>query len=1105
MSNPKSFVQDEFFDSLLSDFLDESSQLLDRLNENLLELDEWAASHGGGAGCDHDLLNDMFRSAHSIKGLSAMLGLSSVNSLTHKIENVFDAARKDELRIDSPAVEVMFQAFDLLVAMIGQLKEIGSDEIEAGHVNTSIHSLLAASSAAAGPASQSDAEAALAAIEATSSTSAKTTSAADASPAATETAAEYQPETRPAETAVVLEVDAEMQTDMPRIDYFSEIADEGEVPAKYLAIFIDETVEALDALTETLLSDEDEGGGSTETLLITSHRIKGSAASVGLNRPAKLAHLMEDILHELRESRRSLTPGMTDAMLGCTDALRQYVEGLRRGSPPSESFNALAHALLAAKAAADGAETDAAADAHANFGTDAVPDTQAAVEAADSRAPSSSAGCSFHAEDGDDSPLPRRGPDANAAPLDIVAIAREKAQHDGPATVGRVAFLPGLPLVGLKARLVYEKLQHLGDVFWCAPPAEQLEELDRLDALAFAVGGKHDEAELRRKLSIAGVTSVDLTPLANLEEDVETSDSGPWDVELQRPAASRGETPSAGVAPAVVELEQAAIGSPPAVKTPSPQRRPADDVERGEAVSPETVSAALVSSETVSAETASGGGRPPEATAPRSSQKGARRNGTPESSSAGKPTETLRVDIERLDQLMNLAGQLVINKARFTQIGDGLKSSMPSKQTSQLLANASGMAARVLADTERAGGKHHDEIDIESLRSHVRRLHTDLEAVQRELGRLPQIRSRVNDLFEAVHQLDRVADGIQQSVMDTRMVPIGPLFGRFKRVIRDITRGNGKDVRLAIRGEKTELDKRMIDELGDPLIHMVRNSADHGIESPERRVAGGKPRQGEIVLDAFHRGNSIYIQVKDDGQGLDGDRILAKALEKEIVTPADAEKLTPHQVHQLIWEPGFSTAEKVTEISGRGMGMDIVRSKIEELNGAVEVESELGRGTTFTIKLPLTLAILPSLMAEIDGEVFALPIESVVEIVSIPAHDLSTVHGLATATIRGRIVSVIDLNNLFVWNDTPTRRSSQLKEASDCTIVVIGQEGRELGLLVHSLLGEEDVVIKSLAENYRNVPGIAGASILGDGRVSLILDVNALIEMSSSAAGAAHV
>jgi two-component system chemotaxis sensor kinase CheA len=317
-------------------------------------------------------------------------------------------------------------------------------------------------------------------------------------------------------------------------------------------------------------------------------------------------------------------------------------------------------------------------------------------------------------------------------------------------------------------------------------------------------------------------------------------------------------------------------------------------------------------------------------------------------------------------------------------------------------------------------------------------------------------------------------------------------------VVRDITRVNGKDIQLVIHGEKTELDKRMIDELGDPLIHMVRNSADHGVETPEERIAAGKPPQGEIVLDAFHRGNSIMIQVKDNGRGLSLEKIRRKAIEKGIVSESDCEKMTPHQVYQLIWEPGFSTAEKITEISGRGMGMDIVRSKIEDLSGVVELDSVPGQGTIFTIKLPLTLAILPSLMAMIQGDVFALPIESVVEIVSVRRQDFSRVHGLRTATVRGRVVSVAMLEDVFTWksgNDRP--HAEKPEDAEESTLVIIGVAGRELGLCVDQLLGEEDVVIKSMAENYRNVEGVAGASILGDGRVALILDTSALIDMAS--------
>ncbi len=295
---------------------------------------------------------------------------------------------------------------------------------------------------------------------------------------------------------------------------------------------------------------------------------------------------------------------------------------------------------------------------------------------------------------------------------------------------------------------------------------------------------------------------------------------------------------------------------------------------------------------------------------------------------------------------MNLAGQLAIGKARVAQIGEKLKNVVTGEKAVQI----------------------------------------------------------VNNLFETIHLLDSVSDGIRQNVMDMRMLPIGPLFNRFHRVIRDITHANGKDIRLAISGEKTELDKRMIDELGDPMIHLIRNAADHGIEAPELREAAGKPRQGTVSLDAFHRGSNIIIRVSDDGQGLDADRIRAKAVEKGLVAAADAELMTRQQICQLIWLPGLSTAEKVTDVSGRGMGMDIVRAKIKDLNGAVDVASEPGRGTTFTIRLPLTLAVLPSLMVENDGDVFALPMESVVEIVRVDRHEMATVHGHWTVPLRDRVV-----------------------------------------------------------------------------------------------------
>lgn len=952
MSHPSAPPQDEFFESLLTDFLDESGQLLARLSDNLLELDEWARAlePGAGAHCDRDLVNEMFRSAHSLKGLSAMLGLRDINALTHRVENVFDAARRRELEVGRDTVELMFRAFDRLHGMIDILKDPSAPPADAGDIAAEIQQLLASAGAERGPSSQGEAEQALAAIEA----------AAQAARAVPATPAEAAP------TAA-----------LPAVDPLAGVEDEAEVPAKYLAIFIDESEMAIDSVIETLVAREGSAAATVEHALITVHRIKGSAASIGLNRLARLTHHMEDVLQTLRDAGRPLTDSLTDILLTCADAVRQFIGALKTGGPRStDSFGHLIGDLLAATR------------------------------------PSG--------------PQPETAPATHTAPPVASADGGTLASRwaaalgaDGSAWLGEVTFRPRLPMVGLKARLAYEKLSHLGEVVGCHPPLEALEQLEELDCLAFALVTDRRAAAIERQLRIAGIDRVRLEP------------------------------PGVGAAP------------PPLAAAPA------------ELVAEAAVPEPVVEQIATAIEVAAAPGKP-----------GAR-NATADA--GPRPVETLRVDIERLDQLMNLAGQLVISRARFAQIGEGLKQFALPKQTVQSLANAGAHLRRLAGELENGVGADNGP----ALASHVRRLEADLEHVQNDVRRLSEMRGAVNELFEAVHQLGRVSDGIQQSVMDTRMVPIGPLFQRFKRVIRDITRDAGKDVRLVLRGEKTELDKRMIDELGDPLIHLVRNAADHGVELPQVRIARGKPQQGTVTLDAFHRGNSIYIQVRDDGKGMDPVALKAKAVEKKIITEADAERLTAHQAYQLIWEPGFSTAEQITQISGRGMGMDIVRSKIEELNGTVDLDSVIGEGTTFTIKLPLTLAILPSLMAEIDGGVFALPVESVVEIVRVDPADLSTVHGSATARVRERVVSIVRLSDLFTWNEAPPPNVQE-----DTTLVIVGNDGRELGLQVDRLLGEQDIVIKSLAENYRHVAGIAGASILGDGRVSLILDVAALVEMA---------
>ena len=867
MSDSAANPQDDLVNSLLGDFLDESDQLLAQLNERMLQLDEWVHALGDGHAepCDPELLNDMFRAAHSLKGLSAMLGLTDINELTHKIENVFDAARRNELPVNADVTELVFMGLDQLAALVERLKTPDAEPVDCNAVVEAIRRLLQKAGVERNQTTQADAERAMAGEPAPSPS------------------ASHGPERGPSEP-----------------DPLEGVENEGEIPDKYLAIFLDEAEAALEGLTAALLAMESGGTPSDlKHLMGTAHKIKGSAASIGLNRIAKLAHLMEDVLEQQIQDGGSLPEGISDVLLKCTDGLLRHLAEMRRGAPPTDPLGELARELLAARAA-----------------------------------------CST--------------PPARA-------LATYRCE---------VRFEPDLPAAGLKAEVICQKLARLGELSECEPRREQFDELDGLEGFRCRLTTEHSVESIREKMRVAGVA----------ESRVELLDEGP--------SAAKG---MASLAPA------AALHAVPA-DAASRDAAPVAPADGGTAGQADAASGPAGASPLAPAEPA-----------PAARPKTPAGEGEPRGECGQRPTETVRVDIERLDHLMDLAGQLVINRAQFVQVGDKLRAALGSRRSVLALNRVSAELERMTGQMTARLDSGHAAAMLEGLHNHLRRIQHELDPLRRDLQSILQAHEYVEDLFEAIHQLGRVSDGIQQSVMDTRMVPIGPLFARFKRVVRDITRSTGKRARLEIRGENTELDKRMIDELGDPLIHMVRNAADHGIETPEAREAAGKPRHGTISLNAYHRGNNIIIEVSDDGKGLDAERIKRKAIDKGLITEADAEKMSRSQIYQLIWEPGLSTAEKVTEVSGRGMGMDIVKSKIEDLNGVVELDSEPGRGTTLTIKLPLTLAILPSLMVEIDGDVFAMPLEGVEEIVSVRRAELATVHGRWTARVRGRVISVVRL------------------------------------------------------------------------------------------------
>jgi two-component system chemotaxis sensor kinase CheA len=360
-----------------------------------------------------------------------------------------------------------------------------------------------------------------------------------------------------------------------------------------------------------------------------------------------------------------------------------------------------------------------------------------------------------------------------------------------------------------------------------------------------------------------------------------------------------------------------------------------------------------------------------------------------------------------------------------------------------------------------------------------------------ELG--PAAGDLVKELRKASIYLDHVSREIQASVLGIRMVPVKTIFTKFPRMLRDLAKTSGKKIELQMVGEETEIDKSLIEELSDPLIHLIRNSADHGIELPEVRARAGKPETGTVVLRARHEGDSVLVEIEDDGKGIDPKVIRAKAIEKGILTPERGAALSDEEAINLVFLPGFSTAKEVTDISGRGVGMDVVKSNVHRLNGTVSVTSAVGQGSIFTIRLPLTLAIIDALLMRAGGQVFALPGTAVEETLLVPRETLAHLTRRKAINLRGEVLGISRLRELLHFKDAdrPDRQAED-----ELPVVVVSTGGRRMGIIVDALLRRQEMVIKPLAPYLASLPGISGASILGDGGVVLILDPAELLMLA---------
>jgi len=389
---------------------------------------------------------------------------------------------------------------------------------------------------------------------------------------------------------------------------------------------------------------------------------------------------------------------------------------------------------------------------------------------------------------------------------------------------------------------------------------------------------------------------------------------------------------------------------------------------------------------------------------------------------------TVRVDVKRLDDLMNQVGELVLERNRMIQINQDLQQN----------------------DVNRPD-------------------------FNEEFGKLTK-------------RMSFVTSELQMQVLKMRMIPVEKVFKKFPRIVRSMSRDLGKEVELQIVGEETELDRSVVDEIGDPLIHLIRNAMDHGLETPEDRIAAGKPRGGTLVLAAVHEGNQIIISIKDDGNGIDPDRVGRKAIEKGLITEEQFLAMSQREIYDLLFLPGFSTKDKATDLSGRGVGMDVVKTNIKKLNGLIEIKSTKGLGSEFILRLPLTLAIIQSLLVEVEGEIYSIPLSSVLETLRVDQRQFHLIGGQEVLKLRDIVLPLIRLQKVF--------NVQQRGEADHfCYVVVVGAAEKRMGLVVTRLVGQQEVAIKSLGNYLANIPGIAGSTILGDGRVALIIDPVAMSEV----------
>ncbi len=699
--------------------------------------------------------------------------------------------------------------------------------------------------------------------------------------------------------------------------------------SQYLEIFIDETKEHLQTLSDQLmiLEQEPENMDTINEIFRAAHSLKGMAGTMGYKRMQRLTHDMENVFQEIRSGNMKVQPELIDVLFRGLDALEAYLaEILETGNEGTEENEEIINTLNSIAAKATGKEPPEPMKA-------AQP--QETASASTEEAPAEAKYTSIQINDYEKNTF-------------------DKAVQQKENIFGITVYLQETCILkAARAFLVFKALEEHGEVIKAVPNVQDIED-EKFDFDFSLVYFTKDSAETIKK-AIENVSEVKKAIVGAFMPEMEKSEE-----------SEKHDTPK--------------------------------EVKKDE----KPVNNAGAAQQTV--------------------KKAENKTAAKKKTKTTKPTvgRTVRVDIEKLDVLMNLVSELIIAK-------NGLVSMSSSD------------------DSKKDSGFN-----------------------------------------EQIEYLESVTTNLHESVMKVRMVPIESVVSRFPRMIRDLNKKLNKKMELHMTGEETELDRTVIDEIGDPLQHLLRNAADHGLESNEERLALGKEEVGQIYLDAYQDGNNVNIVVRDDGAGIDVEKVKQKAIEKGNITPEQAEIMTDKDVIDLLFKPSFSTAEKITDVSGRGVGLDVVKTKIEGLGGNIECKTVLGEGSSFIIRLPLTLAIIQALMVELGKEKYAIPLGSIQTIEDIPVSDVKHVQTKEVINLRGSVIPLIRLDQIL---DVETNE----EEPESLTVVIVKKGDKQAGLVVDNLIGQQEIVIKSIGDYINCSKLIGGATILGDGEIALILEVNTLV------------